>query len=1571
MDTKNRLQFRHHDQVFDTREAAIEYIQSQIRFTEQGLAAEDPRYGYSLLAEPTVLLYKNETEQDPTGEDNPHLIIALGSRTNDGTQYSDNRFCIIDIDKTEQEIADLQAELEAAIRSLTLIALSSDTLNFFAEKTEEGTYVSGDVKVAESHIFDDVQKKNNLMVTPEGLFIYVNLEYDQDNEQFTFTVSNADGTLTQTTVDLSDNYLVSGYYDKADESIHLEMKDGEEIVVDCEDLIAEWGVEGEASRTPVVLTREEVDYDHTDEHHHVEPWQDVLRADVRIKDEEKILLPNGTYKYEKDPRSTNILDRTSDGRYLYVDGKASNIIYYMNGEKSTVKAALDELQKIKLSSDSDNILINKVDGFFASSKLEYISSANKLIFKTSGHPDKEIQLNSVELFERVYYDPTREVLVLTYKDSTGQTQFVEVPIGEMIRDWEWEPLNEGHNVKIVKKRNVSGNDKVSADVKIYDDPDNILVDKNHELFVKGTADNIKYENGTVKDALDAIKDKNEEQDDKLDELDGKIGSGFTNDPHNNVTYKFEQLSEKLDNEIERSTTKDDELETALNEEITRSTEKDTEHDEAIERIDTTIGSGFSTDAHETVTYKFEQLQNQVNEEAEKLQNEIDRSTAKDDEHDGKIQAIEDEIGEGFGPRHTVRDEIDNLQDEIDELSAQTASKLQDINSDNSINIDKTEPTIPVISVNLSEEVEHGKENIIKLNNDGLYAGVDLSYIEEANKLIFSTTNGEKEIQLESMSSIISITYDPSKEAIIITYMTNGHEVKTVEIPVGDLINEWRVEDGHPNAVALEKVRVASGTSEQDVLKASVVITDDHDDNILVMDDGALYVPGAQIAQNAQDIADLKGRMDTAEDDIDALQDGLAAEITRATSEESRIESKLDNEIARATSEEERIESKLDDEITRSTEKDQELTEAINNEIIRATSAETALQASIDNETTRATNEETRLEHLIEDEAASRISGDSQLNTKIETETARAREAENRIENALNAEITRATAREDLLDAAITAETLRAQAADNELYQKIADETAERATADANLQSQIDQEVSRAQVAENAISERLNYEIERSTTEDERLTAALAQEIADRVSGDTELAEQIRASRLTFEDTSSIDFNNPYLENNVVHADVKLQGGDNIIKLGQGLYATATLEYEPTGNKIRLVTSNGAQEYIQLVGATLLDSIEYDPVNKMLVIKYTDGTGSPRETSVGVTDLWNDLIVQNPSEKSAVEMTKTIGDPGNPDTLSARVLITDDRDDDGKPDEGSSNIVEIRNNGLFVDGTPMKEAQETAECVQNELKAVERAVLGHIVGEECGSGYTYEQNNMATYINSATSFYNADFILDQNIKRVEIYVDEVSAKTDCVDGKADAIYKLLYGENQTMPDCGEGAEYHPYPTACVLSAATSFSEADQLLNDQICQILTMWVSGITCTNESSWIEDGMNRKLQVDTRLSHGNLATMQDENLYITTLNGDYIDPTNNEFTDTNALRIICLEEGPSGVTPSIDTKQNGIYLSNVWDCGLYYGTTAEDAEAKAKAQAAGYNTNYSTDEDSSASNYNYMNNARQPDTLC
>ena len=139
---------------------------------------------------------------------------------------------------------------------------------------------------------------------------------------------------------------------------------------------------------------------------------------------------------------------------------------------------------------------------------------------------------------------------------------------------------------------------------------------------------------------------------------------------------------------------------------------------------------------------------------------------------------------------------------------------------------------------------------------------------------------------------------------------------------------------------------------------------------------------------------------------------------------------------------------------------------------------------------------------------------------------------------------------------------------------------------------------------------------------------------------------------------------------------------------------------------------------------------------------------------------------------------------------------------------------------------------------------------------------------------------------------------------------------------------------------------------------------MWVSGETCTTKSGWIEEGSNKKMEVNVKVSRGKYGEMSDDDVFINDLSGAYIDPTNHEFTDTNALRIVCLTESSSGITPSVDSKQNGVYLSNAWDCGLYYDDVV-DVEAKASAEAAGYNTNYSTDNDPQSMNYNYMNNVR------
>jgi len=1293
MNTINRLQLRHHTPVFETREDAIEYIYSQIRFADEGLAFEDKSYGFSLLGEPTVLLYKNVTEADPTGENDPHLIFVIGSATNDGTQYNDNRFCIIDIDKTEKEIEDLGDALEKAIKSLTIFTRDTNTLKLYSEKTENGTIISGDVVVATSQIFDDARKPNIILSTDDGLFTYVNMEYDKENDRLTFTVN---GDTKEWLI--NNNYLVAGWYSKKDESLHLKCKDETEIVVSLENLIDEWGVEGEASNTPIVLTREEVGYGDDSLHNHVEPWQDVLKADVRLAD-----------------RRYNILKKTTDGRYLYVDGLANNIIFFKDGEEMTVQEALTDATK-GVSNDSTNIIYEKADGYYSTATLKYLNKENKLVFTTSnvtgGTSVEEIKLNSVEAFKKIVYDPLTETLIIMYVDGNGDIQECDVPIGEMMQDWEWDIVNDGHNVKLHKQRVVGGNDKVSADVAIYEDPDNILVDKNHELFVKGAADNIRYgRNGNVSDELDKLNANDADINAKLTETSGKVDT----------------LRTEFDAEVNRATSEEQRIEGKLDTEIARSTAKDAEHDSKISTIEQTIGDGFTIDGHETVTYKFNELSAKTNTISAKTDTidanlgllsakteaEIVRANSEEQRIEKKL---DDELGDGFNIRNTVRDEFNRekaervgedarLQAEIDVLSANTEGRLIDvINNDHSIDVDKTDQVRPVISVNLSEEEIGGMPNVIKLNSDGLYAGVDLDYHFESgtskNVLVFKTTNGTKTFDLKTNSVIDKIYYDQIREAIIIEYTVNGQRMPDVVIPVHDLIDEWRVSEDTNGAIKLSKFRKSGAT--QDVLYAESVISD-HEDNILVNDNGALYVSNAQIEQNKADIASLSDRMNEAEGGVDSLENALAAEISRAEGEEQRIEEKIVAEATRA------------------------------------------------------------------------INAESGLSRDITDEVARAERTEEELRNAISAQT------------------------------------------------------------------------------------------------------------LNFKDTTSIDFERVGTDVTAI-VKVATDSANTITNNLTGLYSTVDFEYNGVTNKLTLKRNNLPDKEIQLNAGSIVDRIEYDSVHKNIIIIYKTAAGETRTVTIPAEELVNEWTVDN--DGTPIKLTKTLDPSGVTDVLRADVKIAAHTD----------NLLMVDGDALYVPGDIVASAATIAECVS---------------------------------------------------------------------GKTDSIYKTLFGD-AAPGGCGEGIEYKPDVHNCIISAATSFQDADQLMAYQLCEIMEMWVSGETCTTKSEWIDDGANKKMVVDVKLSRGNGSSgeyVEDEEIIIDNLSGDYIDPTNTEFTDTNALRIVCLTDG-GGVVPSVDTPQNGIYLSNVWDCGLYYDEhNAEDIEARHKADAAGYNTNYLSEDQPSS--YDYNNNVR------
>ena len=228
----------------------------------------------------------------------------------------------------------------------------------------------------------------------------------------------------------------------------------------------------------------------------------------------------------------------------------------------------------------------------------------------------------------------------------------------------------------------------------------------------------------------------------------------------------------------------------------------------------------------------------------------------------------------------AREQADNgLQRQIDEINGEMSEKLVDIDTtDLFISIDKTNPTEPKISFNVSEQ----QDNIISKNYaDGIYAKATLEYNDETNTLIYSTSNAEtKYIPLKTKSSIDRIYYNASNETIVIEYTVNGTRKEDVIVPVGDLIDEWRVEDGNQGAIGLHKER-ESGSSK-DVLSARLILNTAHDDNVAIIDDNALYVSkNAIISAATAEIDSLKAR-------VLALEQALSAATAEHTSQSNRI-----------------------------------------------------------------------------------------------------------------------------------------------------------------------------------------------------------------------------------------------------------------------------------------------------------------------------------------------------------------------------------------------------------------------------------------------------------------------------------------------------------------------------------------------------------------------------------------------------------------------------------------------------------------------------------------------------------
>ena len=197
---------------------------------------------------------------------------------------------------------------------------------------------------------------------------------------------------------------------------------------------------------------------------------------------------------------------------------------------------------------------------------------------------------------------------------------------------------------------------------------------------------------------------------------------------------------------------------------------------------------------------------------------------------------------------TARETSDNeLSEKIESLKNETSYLVKTIVAkDASIAIDSTDAVNPKIGANVSAKSKDTKYvNNISVETDGLFSVADLEYDEDRNVLTFVNNVKTSPIYLKSVSSIPTVSYNPTDKKLTITYIVNGTS-NTVEGDMSALDNTFTVSESTSGAMSL--------TMNDRKLSGSVIVNTTHEDNALIVDNNSLYVSKNSI------IGDLEQRV---------------------------------------------------------------------------------------------------------------------------------------------------------------------------------------------------------------------------------------------------------------------------------------------------------------------------------------------------------------------------------------------------------------------------------------------------------------------------------------------------------------------------------------------------------------------------------------------------------------------------------------------------------------------------------------------------------------------------------------
>lgn len=169
--------------------------------------------------------------------------------------------------------------------------------------------------------------------------------------------------------------------------------------------------------------------------------------------------------------------------------------------------------KLSLSNTDGNQLLKKSDGLYFSIDSEYADGI--LTLKVNGNIIGQHVIALPSIVNSASYDATNESLVVSFKLLDGGSQVVSVPVGALIREWEPDNSDANKVVELHRDVNVQGTDKLSADVRIAEDTDNILEKQGNTLIVKGTSDKIKHNGQNLSSVIETLQSTAKDNSDNI------------------------------------------------------------------------------------------------------------------------------------------------------------------------------------------------------------------------------------------------------------------------------------------------------------------------------------------------------------------------------------------------------------------------------------------------------------------------------------------------------------------------------------------------------------------------------------------------------------------------------------------------------------------------------------------------------------------------------------------------------------------------------------------------------------------------------------------------------------------------------------------------------------------------------------------------------------------------------------------------------------------------------------------------------------------------------------------------